>query len=258
MQTVREVRRFISEFDGVEDRYIIEYPRCRPTGPLVFYLHGGLSHAEQGFCDDYDWCFRKLRNEVMGRNGVYVSPEYRGDSWMNAAAEADIRQLITDIRAEFALQCVVLTGASMGGTAALIYASHHPDSVLGVVALCPATDMKALWADLSTRREPLSRLLRRSIEDAYGGTPNQDPAEYSYRSSIEQVRHLTMPVVLRHGDSDDLIPVWHARWLAAALRKQGTPVRYDEIPGGDHDSPTVDTPWREYLDFLLQSDSSAK
>ena len=60
-----------------------------------------------------------------------------------------------------------------------------------------------------------------------------------------------MPVVIRHGDADDLLPVWHSRWLVAALRKQDTPVRYDEIAGGGHDSPTVDTPWREYLDFVL-------
>ena len=90
-----------------------------------------------------------------------------------------------------------------------------------------------------------------SIVEAYGGTPAEAPEEYTYRSSIEQAPGLRMPVVIRHGDADDLLPVWHSRWLVAALRKQDTPVRYDEIAGGGHDSPTVDTPWREYLDFVL-------
>ena len=60
-----------------------------------------------------------------------------------------------------------------------------------------------------------------------------------------------MPVVIRHGDADSVLPVFHARAMVEALRRQGTLVRYDEIPGGDHDSPTVGTPWREYLDFVL-------
>ncbi len=247
------MKRFVSEFDGLQDRYIIEHPAEQPTGPLVFYLHGGMSHAEQGFCDEYDWCFRKLRNEVMARNGVYVSPEYRGNSWMSAAAEADVVQLVRDIKEDFGLDRVVLTGGSMGGTSVLIHASHRPETVDGVVALCPATDMKALWTDLAGRRQPMFDILAGSIVDAYGGTPAQVPEEYAYRSSVEQVKHLTMPIAMRHGDADDLLPAWHSRWLVAALRNRGTPVRYDEIPGGGHDSPTVDTPWREYLDFVLQS-----
>jgi len=251
VETIKQVRHFTSDLDGFEDRYIIEYPAEEPSGPLVVYLHGGLSHAEQGFCDEYDWCFRRLRNEVMRRSGVYVSPEYRGNSWMSAAAEADVGQLIREIKAEFGLERVVLTGGSMGGASALIYASHRPETVDGVVALCPATDMKALWTDLAARHEPMFELLAGSIAEAYGGTPDDAPEEYAYRSSIDRLDRLTMPIVIRHGDADDLLPIWHSRWLVAALRKQATPVLYDEIPAGGHDSPTVDTPWQEYLDFVL-------
>jgi len=258
MKTRTERKSFLSEFDGSDQRFIIEYLVGRRTGPLVFYLHGGLAHAEQGFCDGYDGCFGNLRLEVMRRRGVYVSPEYRGNSWMNASAEADIAQLIRQIKAEFGLERVVLMGASMGGTAALIYASHRPQSVHGVVALCPAADMKALWTDLSARREPMFQTLTRSIEAAYSGTPDEAPDEYSYRSALDQAASLRMPVVIRHGGSDGLLPVWHSRLLVAALRRQGTPVLYDEIPDGEHDSPTRRTPWRDYLDFVLQSDSSAE
>lgn len=251
VKTIKAEEFYTSGVDGIRDRYIIEYPKAPPYGPLVLYLHGGLSHAEQGFCDDYDWCFRKLRDEVMRLRGVYVSPEYRGDSWMNAAAEADLTGLIEELRQRFEPDCAIITGGSMGGTSALILASHHPETVRGVVALCPATDMQELYHELHSREELLYRHVAKSIVQAYGGTPDERPDDYYYRSSIRHAGELRMPVVIRHGEADPIIAVTHARKMATALREQGTPVIYDEIPGGDHDAPTVSPPWREYLEFAL-------
>ena len=180
-----------------------------------------------------------------------MSPENRGNSWMCAAAEADLEEQLAVLRARFRTSRTIIAGGSMGGAAALIYASHHPDTVDGVVALCPATDMRELHRDMSSREELIFRHLARSIEVAYGGTPEQVPEEYAYRSPVCQVSRLTMPVVVRHGDADPILSPEHPRRLVAALRAQGTPVIYDEIPGGDHDAPTVRTPWRRYLDFVL-------
>lgn len=247
--TVMKEEYYISQVDGFRDRYLIEYPAEANSGLLVFYLHGGLSTAEQAFCTDYEWCFRNLRDEVIRRGGVYVSPDYRGDSWMNAAAEADMVMLISDLRERFSLERTIVTGGSMGGTSALIFAAHHPDMVDGVVAMCPATDMRQLYMDLSSREELFYRHIAKSIAAAYGGTPDQVPTEYDYRSSVKHTDKLTMPVVVRHGDADSIIPVSHAHDLLAKLA--GEKVVYDEISGGDHDSPTVETPWERYLGFVL-------
>ena len=252
-ETVRSNEYFISSEDGYKDRYLIEYPSNGVSDLLVLYLHSGLFHAEQAFCDKNAWCFGDLRDEVMHRRGVYVSPEYRGDSWLNAATEADLVKLINHIKEQLGVSKVILTGSSMGATAALVFASHHPELVNGVIALCPATDMRELYRDMKSRKGLLYNAIAKSISLAYGGTPEDIPHEYTFRSSIEHTTNLRMPVVLRHGVDDEILTPDHSRSLVSALKLQGTPVFYDEIPGGNHSSPTICTPWGDYFDFVLDS-----
>jgi len=250
-ETILKEEIYTSRIDGVEDKYLIEYPKDGATGPLVIYLHAGLSRAKQAFCENKGWCFSDLRDEVIIRNGIYVSPEYRGDSWMKASVEADLEGLLTDLRSRFNPPQIILTGASMGGTSALIFASHHSDIIDGVAALCPATDMRELYRDMKSRKELIYKHLLKSIIRSYGGKPEDVPDEYDYRSSIMHASSLTMPIVIRHGKLDQTLPISHSFNMVNALRDQGTPVMYDEVADGDHNSITVDVPWPEYLDFIL-------
>lgn len=251
IETIKVEEFYTSKIDGFQDRYILEYPAKGVTGPLVLYLHTGLADAEQGFCDSYVFCANRLRDEVIRRGGAFVAPDYRGDSWMNGTVEADTAGLIEMLKTRFRTETVVLTGTSMGGTCALIFASHHPGMVDGVAALCPASDMRELYEEFMSRTDPFYKSVADSIVKAYGGTPAQVPQEYSYRSSINYLEELTMPVVICHGDADEILPVSHSRNLVQALRELEHPVRFDEISGGVHMSPAVDTPWEDYLDFAL-------
>jgi S-formylglutathione hydrolase FrmB len=40
------------------------------------------------------------------------------------------------------------------------------------------------------------------------------------------------------------------RQLVERLRALGRKVQYDEIPGGDHDSPVIPVDWQKVLDFI--------
>ncbi|MCE5200280.1 MAG: alpha/beta fold hydrolase [Armatimonadota bacterium] len=250
-RTVKSEEFFRSKVDGFKDRYLIEYPEEHPTGPLVFYMHSGLVRAEQGFRDGHEWDIRRLRNEVMERNGVYVCPDYRGNSWLNAPAETDMLDLLNDLKQKFSISRVIVTGASMGGTAALVFTAHHADLVDGVIALCPATDMSALYYDMSTRKDWMLKHLAKALIKSYGGTPDEVPDEYIYHSAIHNVSRFTMPIAIRHGDADAILPIEKTREFVEVLRAVGARVHYDEVFGGDHYSPTVMTPWKEYLDFVL-------
>lgn len=60
-----------------------------------------------------------------------------------------------------------------------------------------------------------------------------------------------VPIWTTHGDSDPSVPVQGTRDLVAALRAAGSNVRYDEIPGGQHDVWTAVYANDEFWNWLL-------
>ena len=220
---------FRSDFDGSPQTYLLALPPGEPAG-LLMYLHGATNQQEQGMTPRiYGDSFGFVRRWVAQRGWAYACPEYRGDSWMNAAAESDVAQLLDALADQTGVRKSMLMGGSMGGTAALILASRRRGNLLGVLALCPATDMTLMHQ---------VDFLRPGIELAYGGTPAQQPAVYHERSSINHAAQLArLPLCLAHGSADPLIDVGHSRRLAKAVTALGAKVHLAEVPGGDHDSP---------------------
>lgn len=236
---------FVSSVDQTTQTYLLDLPEGVAAGLLV-YLHGATNHQEQGMTEGiYHDSFGFLRRWVRAHSWAYLCPEYRGDSWMNAAAEGDLDWLIEDVCRRAGTHEVLLMGGSMGGTAALIYACRHPRQLAGVLALCPATDM--------VDRHKLAPL-RAGIEAAYGGDPQTRPVVYQERSSIHHAAALaSLPVFIAHGQADQTIPVRHSRDMTAELERLGGSVRYVEIPGGDHDAPARPTYIAQGLAWLAGS-----
>lgn len=229
-------RRFIAQADGSEQTYLLLLPPHFETADtLVVAFHGHGSHQEQFITPEiYGDSFGELTRLLQQRNIIYTALEYRGNSWMGPLAEADTRQVIAELRAEFAPRRVVLVGGSMGGTSVLIYAACNPEGVDGVFSMCPATDAEEFYHEALAG--PLPELAH-AISASYGGSPEEAPEEYSRRSSRRHAARLTMPLTIVHGDADALISVSHSRELVKRLTALGAPVCYVEIPGGDHDSP---------------------
>jgi hypothetical protein len=62
--------------------------------------------------------------------------------------------------------------------------------------------------------------------------------------NLAAVREYAGPVLIVHGERDDIVPIWHARALAAAARS----ARLETMPCGHNDCPR---PWgvlRRYLE----------
>ena len=230
---------FVSGFDGTEQTYLIRKPASFQYQGIVIFLHGATNHQEQGLNRQiFNGTFGKLQDYFMGKNYVYVCPEYRGDSWMNQEAEYDLRFLIEQLTKDFRTSRVLLMGGSMGGTSSLIFATRNPHLVSSCLALCPATDMKKLYYFWhGTERD----FLAKTIEIAYGGTPEKRSEQYKERSGIYFVEKLrSMPVAIIHGDMDMVIPVEHSREFVEKAKQTGVRIFYQEIKGGDHDSPIMD------------------
>jgi pimeloyl-ACP methyl ester carboxylesterase len=238
--------RFVSPLDSSSQTYLIaESKTAADNDPpfLVVYLHGALSHQEQGMTAGiYDNFFGRWWSWLKERNVRYVCPEYRGNSWMGPAAEADIVELIRLMRERYRPIQVILTGGSMGGTSALIFASRHPELLDGALALCPATDTSEMFPHFADH-----------FLQSYGGPPDKIPDVYRERSSRYHADMLVkLPLVIVHGSADALIPIHHARLLVEQLQARNARLQYIELKDGGHDSP-VKVDLRECMEFLLNA-----
>jgi len=200
----------------------------------VAQLHGHGSTGDQIFTRAD---LRALWLPHYRRLGLGIlSPNLRGNAWMGPDAAADLRALLNWARNALGAERFLFTSGSMGATGNLIYAVLHPEDASAVAARCPATDLAEYHAWLAAHPGGVRDEIRRAIESAYGGTPDEAPDSYSAHSALRHARRLTMPLHLSHGDADALIPVDQSRRLASALT--GKPnVTYTEISGGNHDAP---------------------
>jgi pimeloyl-ACP methyl ester carboxylesterase len=234
---------FKSSFDGSAQTFLEKDFGDEDSGVnrLVFvYLHGALSHQEQGVTAGiYNGSFEKWGAELARRNAVYVCPEYRGNSWMGPAAEADVLDILCLLTKRFPGRRLILSGGSMGGTSALIFASRHPKAVDGVISLCPATDPALMFG-----------VFPEHFVESYGGSPEKVPQVFSDRTSRNRIEALaSLPMAIVHGSADAIIGVDHSRILVSQLRERGALCHYTEIPEGDHDSP-LQIPLALLLDFV--------
>lgn len=203
---------FKARYDGSEQRYIRLLPEdfsAEAPHDLLVALHGHGSDRWQFVNDGRDEC-RAARDFASCKSMVYISPDYRdGTSWMGAAAESDVRQIIGEIRAEFNIQRVFVCGGSMGGTSSLTFAGLNSSMVDGVVAMNPAA-------------RPLDcTQFTDAIAAGYGGTPEEIPGEYEMRAAENRSEFFTMPVAITVSGKDTTVPPRSARRLARRLSGNG-------------------------------------
>jgi pimeloyl-ACP methyl ester carboxylesterase len=192
----------------------------------------------------YNGTFEKWGEELARRNAVYICPEYRGNSWMGPAAEADVLDILNLLTMRYPGRRLILAGGSMGGTSALIFASRNPKAVDGVIALCPATDPALMFG-----------VFPEHFVESYGGSPEKVPQVFSDRTSRNRVDALaSLPIAIVHGSADAIIGVEHSQFLVRLLRERSARCHYTEIPEGDHDSP-LQIPLSRLLAFAMFGDA---
>jgi len=231
-QTTHE-ETFISPYDKTRQTYLIaEFGAgaCHPAPLLILFLHGALSHQQQGMTSEiYQNAFGRMAEWMSKRDVIYICPEYRGNSWMGPAAEGDVREIFRLAQERYRPGKTLLIGGSMGGTSALIFASRHPGIIDGILAFCPASDVTVMASRFPEH-----------FNESYGGPPDQLIGVYHERSvryHVSSLAHYRLALI--HGSADTIIPVEHSRELVAALRASNATVRYHEIEDGEHDSPVI-------------------
>ena len=235
---------FVSEYDGTEQKYVLGLPESFDVGAshdVLIALHGHGSDRWQ-FATHEGAEFDATRDVAAERRMIFVSPDYRAPtSWMGPAAEADVVQIIADLKHQYAVGKVFICGASMGGAGCLAFAAMHPELIDGVASM----NGMANYLEYENFQE--------AIIASFGGTKQHVPQEYKKRSAEYWPEQLTMPIGLAVGGRDESVPPDSVLRLAQVLQANGHKhVKLIHRPDGGHETTYADA--AAVLEFVIQSE----
>lgn len=220
---------FVSDLDGTSQNYLLITSETLPAGPLplIVYLHSMGNGADEIL----KWRANQesLVTFLIRRGAIIASPRYRGDSWLNPAATADVVQVIRLLKKRFPVSATIVSGHSMGGTAAVMFPIVAPTdvSVSGIVAAAFGSDVTDLWSETKNAQ------VKESLRIAYGGSPTEQPQIYAERALLRNIIRLpaSIPIALYATYTDSMIPTDQQIRLRDALSLRGNPMLFAEIPG---------------------------
>lgn len=223
---------FTAECDGSEQRYVLLRPKewkDDPPHDLLIALHGHGSDRWQFVREGRGEC-RAARDAALRHGMLFCSPDYRArTSWMGPKAEADLVQIVKELKSRYRIGKVLVSGGSMGGTSALTFAALHPELVDGVVSL------NGMANHLEFEGFP------EAIAESFGAAKKSDPAEYKKRSAEYWPERLTMPLAATTGGRDTIVPPGSVLRLTAVLKSLDRPVLSIHRPEGGHDTNYEDS-----------------
>ena len=232
---------FTAQCDGTEQKYVLLFPRAFTADTphdVLIALHGHGSDRWQFVKDARDEC-RAARDVAAEHEMLYVSPDYRArTSWMGPKAEADVVQIITDLKRTYRVSRVFLCGGSMGGTASLTFAVLHPELIDGVASM----NGTANFLEYENFQD--------AIRNSFGGSKTDIPLEYKKRSAEFWPEKLTMPVGLAVSGKDISVPPQSVLRLAEALKARGGKVLLIYRKEMGHSTQYADA--KAILEFMLK------
>jgi pimeloyl-ACP methyl ester carboxylesterase len=233
---------FLSAVDSTPQKYVRVLPPSFDPDTrrdVLVALHGHGADRWQFVRDARDEC--RAARDVATRHGMLlVSPDYRAStSWMGPAAEADMVQVIADVKRQYLVRRVFVCGGSMGGSASLTFAVLHPDLVDGVVSM----NGTANFLEYANFQD--------AIAASFGGTKETIPLEYKSRSAEYWPERLTMPVAITASGRDAIVPPESVLRLAAVLRALQRPILLIHRPDGGHETGYADAV--EALEWVVRT-----
>ncbi|HEX5787739.1 MAG TPA: alpha/beta fold hydrolase, partial [Woeseiaceae bacterium] len=247
--------------DGLRIPTLLTIPRDRIDDirdlPAVLLPHGGpASHDTVGF----DWFAQGLADEGY----LVIQPQFRGSTgfgldhyvaghgeWgrkMQSDLGDGLEALVARGYVDPARVCIV--GMSYGGYAALAGGAFQPDLFRCVVAINGVSDLNrmvahdAYWSgDDRTTKAYLARTLGGELDRKY--LDSISPSEHG--------EAFTVPVLLIHGEDDEIVPIDQSRRMRSSLERAGKDVSFIELPDGSHGLQSYENRVRvmhETVDFV--------
>ena len=178
---------------------------------------------------------------VAGPSGKFEEITYSGE--------------VDDLRSAFSFMCtrhrgrIALFGSSMGGTIALLFAAQHRD-IATVVTIAAPVHPERFVSRLLTPAE-VQRWRETGHTFYRGQRLNLALLEDLEKIDVpEAARRITCPVLILHGDRDEVVPVEEAHELHGYLPG---PKKLSILEGGDHrlsDTATMERSLTEVIEWL--------
>jgi pimeloyl-ACP methyl ester carboxylesterase/predicted GH43/DUF377 family glycosyl hydrolase len=231
---------FVAKCDGTTQNYVAIYPdgfKADQPCDLLIALHGHGSDRWQFVKTDFDEA-RSARDAASARRMIYVSPDYRAKtSWMGPKAEADLVQIIEEVKSRAKIGKTIICGGSMGGSSSLTFTALHPELIDGVVSMN------------GTANHLEYENFQDAIGESFGGTKAQLPLEYKKRSAEYWPERLSMPIAITAGGKDTIVPPQSVLRLAGVLKKLQPNVLLIYREEGEHRTFYDDA--KQAFDFVL-------
>ncbi|MCP4642494.1 MAG: alpha/beta fold hydrolase, partial [bacterium] len=215
---------FKAACDGTTQHYVVMLPAPfdkEESHHLIVALHGHGSDRWQFAKSSRDEC-RAVRDAAARHNTILVSPDYRAKtSWMGPKAEADMLQILEELKKQYRIGKTIISGGSMGASSALTFAALHPDLIDGVFSMN------------GTANHVEYENFQDAIRASFGGTKQEVFDEYKKRSAEYWPERFTMPVGITASGKDESVPPESVMRLARVLQKMGRDVTvvYEEDEG---------------------------
>ncbi len=207
--------------------YVTARPGASGPRPMIVYPHGGPEARDFYGYDSF-------AQFLASRGYLVLQPNFRGSAGFGRAfADAGrgqwgrlmqddvtdaVRHMIASGAADAARICIV--GASYGGYAALAGAGLTPDLYRCAVSIAGVTDLPEMVYRASASGSATRHYLLRSIGDPGSNRAALDAV--SPRHLAEQIR---APVLLIHGEEDDVVEIRQSELMQQALGRQTRLIR---------------------------------
>ena len=221
------------------DLYLPRHPFAK-LAPAILWLHGGgwrIGSKEEG----------PLTVDFASHGLIVASANYRlsSESPFPAAIE-DAKCAVRYLRANATKYGIDpnrmgVAGSSAGGHLALLVATAHESAGFegsgGWNGVNSRVSAVLSWfgpSDFSVGPEAFEKGSGFSIRLFLGGNPNQKSDNYKNASPVNWASNDDPPLLLIHGDKDDVVPFDQSVRMAKAYRKFGLDVRLVRVKNAGH------------------------
>ena len=229
-------------------------PGSKPA-PLVLWVHGGGWKS-----NDKSWI---LVPYLVAKGYAVASINYRYSTEAIFPAQIqDANEALNFLlhhAEEYGLDKnrVAVAGDSAGGHLALLLGLARDEGGFGADAGVRPRAVIDFFGptDFTVFTEPPPAGAEDVIAQLLGASPRDRPDLAKAASPVTYVTAASPPVLILHGDKDDVVPPGQSRVLADLLKKANVPVDLVLVPGAGHEGPAFSSPkvQSKILQFLDQN-----